>query len=718
MSDLWTFNSSAWTLLGGSSGTQDGYVNEVAFQKAAYDYAYGPSPGASKKWPAKPAPPWPLARAFGNAVGISGTSSAFLFGGLLATRVPSLVGTGVPAAVACGNGGMTYIPLNDLWFLDGDSEFWPSLHAGRYNYSSRVLIGQLSGNLEYEELHFAHAAGRFAPWVPVRQPGLPLNAPSVARWPGGRAGHAMWTDSAGQLFVFGGIGPVDMPSRIEEAARNPDAFNLEERLPGYCQNSAELWRFGSSSLASGGSVRVTAAGLLGMEWTKMNVVTRTVAGRHLHPYTELFGSGPALQDDDGFLANAAPCAKLVVPGCDLQDMERVGWGGDSDRSGNAPLELPASWTPGAEAAVWSDGNTAWVMGGAVLQGAVSAESVPGGWAPAAIKDTAMSTLLSSLWSLEPAAEIIRSNTGEFVNVSKGNANDGGDSSSSVLLLTEETVVLRVESRQQDSRLKAASASKSAAAGSLPMSRNWPGAAMLPNALHDANDTRLHEGVKHASPPARLGSNVWTMADGSVAVLGGQCSVEREMGWGWGESTEVAVADMDCEAGKWVGRGTSLADCAAACANNRYFVRVDGNDDSDLNCKCCTGFPDMALTGFSSGFNVYRNGDSPTVFSGRPEVAVAGMECTDDSSSDWIGQGTDLETCAASCRTYDYFSRVDGGDLNCKCCTAPLNAGTLSAASDTARLTNVYRTVYGSAVGRVQQRCDSNDLWVRSLEQQR
>eukprot|EP01046_Picozoa_sp_COSAG06_P022657 COSAG06_NODE_1766_length_8438_cov_16.148099_1_plen_229_part_00 len=143
-----------------------------------------------------------MARAFGNDVGISGTSSAFLFGGLLATRVPSLVGTGVPAAVACGNGGMTYIPLNDLWFLDGDSEFWPSLHAGRYNYSSRVLIGQLSGNLEYEELHFAHAAGRFAPWVPVRQPGLPLNAPSVARWPGGRAGHAMTTPTKGALARY------------------------------------------------------------------------------------------------------------------------------------------------------------------------------------------------------------------------------------------------------------------------------------------------------------------------------------------------------------------------------------------------------------------------------------------------------------------------------------------------------------------------------------
>ena len=43
MSDLWTFNGDTWTLLGGSAGSFDsidGFIDEISFEKAAFEYKY------------------------------------------------------------------------------------------------------------------------------------------------------------------------------------------------------------------------------------------------------------------------------------------------------------------------------------------------------------------------------------------------------------------------------------------------------------------------------------------------------------------------------------------------------------------------------------------------------------------------------------------------------------------------------------------------------
>ena len=586
---------------------------------------------------------------------------------------------------------MTYLPMNDLWFLDGDSEFWPSFHAGRYKYSSRAMDGRLKGDRTYsEEADFLVAAKLFTPWVSIDQPGLPFNAPSVASWPGGRAGHAMWSDSAGQLFVFGGIGAVGMSSRKEEASVNPDAFNLDERLPGYCQNSPELWRFGNSSLSSGGATQVTAGGLSGMEWTKMRVLLEGSIGGERHLYTELFGSGPALQG--GYYSNVAPCATLVVPGCGSHDVDESDT--DSDRVNKIVPDLvpagsrQASWTPGAGAAVWSQGNTAWGIGGARLHGSVSAVTAPGSWDPIATRGESSSTLISSLWSLEPQARFLPPSS-KVVDASRAANEDDND----VLRVMEDTMVLRIESQQE----------KAMSSTDRP-----PVPKLLRLNSSQSNETRAPD-----SPPARFGSSVWMPAVGTVAVLGGQCDTERALGWGWYQSTELVAAGIDCQmASDWMGPGTSLEDCASACASHTYFTLVDG-PGGDNNCKCCTSSPDMGDLAAARSYNVYRNGNAP--IPARPEIAMAGMECT--VGGGWIGPGTDVETCALSCGGYDFFSRFDNGDGDCKCCTAPLRNSTLSLSQQS----NVYRTQYGTGAGttggmwkgRATPRCQSNDMWVRS-----
>lgn len=655
MSDLWVFNGSTWTFLGGDIESDCGFINEIAFEKAAFDYKYQPgrqSDGQAVDSGAE-SPSWPLARVFGSAAAIRGTSSAFFFGGLLAIIVPpsDTLPNGVPPSAACGDCGVTYVPLNDLWVLDGESEFWSSLQAGRHKYSTHASVNLK--NSKYAS--FAVANGRFAPWISVEQPGLPFNAPSTAKWPGGRAGHAMWTDSTGQLYVFGGIGPLDMPSRIDEAANNPDAFNIEERLPGYCHNSQELWRFGPSSQSPGdgsdGSVHITTAGLLDRQWTKMSVVTRSPSSSHL--YTELFGGASPLRD--GFYSNAAPCAKLVEPGCEaeLGDIGR----GTKDGSLLPERSLHPQWTPGAGASVWSKGSTVWGIGGAVLRGAVSNETVPGSWAPTATADESTSALYASLWSLESAEDIFR---GRSVNLTKS-ANGNGKAEPGTV---EDVMVLRVESQES---------------------------------------TTL--------PPARFGSSILTMASDSVAVLGGQCKAERAVGWGWGDTdATIVVAGMDCDQStEWIGTGTSLTSCAIACAGYNYFVRTDG---TDKNCKCCTSLPDTGPLTRRTGFNVWANGDSPAKRD-SPEIVIPRMDC--QSAGPWIGAGTNLEKCAAMCSDYDYFSRVDGGDGNCKCCVMALDANVLNAESEVGQWSNVYRTAYGlhAPDSRGQPPCHSAAMWIRS-----
>jgi len=136
---------------------------------------------------------------------------------------------------------------------------------------------------------------------------------------------------------------------------------------------------------------------------------------------------------------------------------------------------------------------------------------------------------------------------------------------------------------------------------------------------------------------------------------------------------VVITGMECQTnGGWIGGGSSVAACEAACFGSPFFQRMDGGD---LNCRCCTAdLSDSELVAGNDA-NIYRN----ALVAMAPDPVLSGLECA--TSLDWLNlEDRSTQNCAAACASHSYFQRMSlgGGDDNCKCCDQALSGSGLTS----------------------------------------
>jgi hypothetical protein len=139
---------------------------------------------------------------------------------------------------------------------------------------------------------------------------------------------------------------------------------------------------------------------------------------------------------------------------------------------------------------------------------------------------------------------------------------------------------------------------------------------------------------------------------------------------------VMFPGMECaSATDWIGAGTSVANCEAACAGiSPFFQRMDAGS-GDSNCRCCNinGNGNLEGADLSSGgnANIYRTmPDNINAATDGVTELVQGAECA--TTLDWLGLAdSSVASCAAAClaQGHEIFQRMsmNGGDNNCKCC---------------------------------------------------
>jgi N-acetylneuraminic acid mutarotase len=221
LNDLWEFNPSTnlWTWIGGSSSTgASNCISGVSPEWAIQKYCGQPGVYGEGLVAGHPDPYHPGGR-YGASSWTDSSGNFWLFGGY-----------GFD-----GNGSLG--ALNDLW------EFNPSKSQWVWTGGSSNLVP-----VEFTCWHWLNESGNSYGYC--GQPGSygVLATPSDANGPGGRIGASSWTDSRGNLWLFGGYG-FDASDGMGEL-NDVWEFNLSK--------SQWVWMGGSSSMTD-----MTASGYLG-----------------------------------------------------------------------------------------------------------------------------------------------------------------------------------------------------------------------------------------------------------------------------------------------------------------------------------------------------------------------------------------------------------------------------------------------------------------------